>query len=74
MERFIQRLVQFEPILGMSTLGIILQVPVVSMRSILELMGGRQVSNEEDSEAMRSFIVRCWNSDLCFFFLTCQMS
>jgi hypothetical protein len=59
LERFIQRLVQFEPILGMSTLGIILKVPVVSMRSILELMDGRRVSDEDDAEAMRTFIIRC---------------
>lgn len=59
MERFIQRLIQFEPMLGISTLGIMLGVPVVSMRSILELMGGRPVSDEDDADAMRNFIMRC---------------
>lgn len=59
MERLIQRLIQFEPMLGMATLGIMLQVPVVSMQSILELTSGQQVSNEEEADAMRNFVVKC---------------
>lgn len=34
---FVQRMVQYEPLLGMATLGLLLKVPVVSMRSILEV-------------------------------------
>ena len=59
LERFIQRLIQFEPMLGMATLGILLKVPVVSMRSVLELMGGHPVSNSEDADAMLSYVTRC---------------
>jgi hypothetical protein len=59
LETYIQRLIQFEPMLGMATVGIMLKVPVVSMRSMLELMGGQEVSNKEDEEAMRSYLIRC---------------
>ncbi len=36
-ERFIQRLLRYEPLLGMATLCIELQVPVVSMDSVLQV-------------------------------------
>jgi hypothetical protein len=36
-ERLIQRLIQYEPLLAMSTLGICLDAPVVSMKSILQV-------------------------------------
>lgn len=58
LERFIQRMIQFEPMLGVATLGIMLQVPVVSMKSILELMGGRPVSNEVNSFPFLSVCVQ----------------
>jgi hypothetical protein len=58
-ERFIQRIVQLEPLLGISTLGIMLGAPVVSMRSILQLMNGNRVTDRDDAMAMRQFISRC---------------
>jgi hypothetical protein len=36
-ERLIQRLIQYEPLLGMATLGICMDVPVVSMQSIMQV-------------------------------------
>ena len=59
LERFIQRLVQFEPMLGICTLGIMMHVPVVSLKSILELLGGSPVSDQEDREAMHKFLMQC---------------
>lgn len=55
-ERFIQRAIQYEPLLGLATLGITMKVPVVSMKSIMQLMNGRSVSNKEDLKAMRKFV------------------
>ena len=55
-ERFLQRVVQYEPILGMNMLGIYMGVPVVSMSSILQLMNGQPVTNQEEREAMRKFV------------------
>lgn len=36
-ERFIQRILDYEPLLAMATLGITMNVPVVSMRSIMQV-------------------------------------
>jgi hypothetical protein len=36
-ERFIQRILQYEPLLGMATLGIELEAPVVSMQSMMQV-------------------------------------
>jgi hypothetical protein len=36
-ERVIQRLIQYEPLLGMATLGICMDAPVVSMQSIMQV-------------------------------------
>lgn len=58
-ERFIQRIVKLEPLLGICTLGLMLRVPVVSVRSILEVMNGRRVTDEDDRRAMRQYILLC---------------
>lgn len=55
-ERYIKRLIQLEPLLGMATVAMRLKVPVVSMYSIMQLFNGRQVTNREDREAMREFV------------------
>ena len=62
-ERYIQRIIQYEPLLGMVTLGICLKVPVVSMKSILQLMNGERVTNEEDRLAMYNFVKGSINSN-----------
>ncbi len=62
-ERFLQRIVQYEPVLGMNMLGIYMGVPVVSMSSILQLMNGQPVTNEEEREAMRKFVEGCISSN-----------
>lgn len=58
-ERFLQRMIRYELLLGMSTLCLMLRVPVVSMTSILQLMNGCAVSDPQDAEAMRQFLLQC---------------
>lgn len=58
-ERFIQRMIRYEPLLGMATLGLMLRVPVVSTTSILQLMNGCPISDKEDEMAMRKYILSC---------------
>ncbi len=58
-ERFIQRVIQYEPLLGMSTLGLMLKVPVVSVKSVLELMNGKPVTDQDDAHAMRQYVLHC---------------
>lgn len=58
-ERYIQRIVQLEPLLGVATLGLMLGVPVVSMRSILQLMNGNAVTDEDDALAMKQYLTQC---------------
>lgn len=54
--RYIERLIQYEPLIGMASLIIAMDVPVVSMHSIMELMNGQSVTNEGDRESMRKFV------------------
>lgn len=58
-ERFIQRIVSYEPLLGMATLGLILRVPVVSMTSVLQLLDGQEVTDKSDEKAMRNYLLQC---------------
>ena len=47
----------------MATLGIAMQVPVVSMKSIMELMNGRAVTSQTDLLAMRKFVQNALDSN-----------
>ena len=58
-ERFIQRIVSYEPLLGMATLGLILQMPVVSVTSVLQLLDGQTVTDKNDETALRNYLIRC---------------
>ena len=58
-ERFIQRILSYEPLLGMATLGLMLRVPVVSMTSVLQLLNGQAVTDKNDEIAMRNYLLRC---------------
>lgn len=42
-ERLIARLIQYEPLLAMATVGLALDVPVVPMHSLLQFFDGRRV-------------------------------
>lgn len=53
----VQRIVQYEPLLGMATLGLMLKVPVVSVRSILEVMNGRTVTDRDDAQVKKQGLV-----------------
>lgn len=57
-ERFLQRIVQLEPLMGISVLGLMLGAPVVSMRSVLQMLNGKEVSDKDDAMAMRQFLTR----------------
>ena len=62
-ERLIQRFLRFEPLLGLATLGISMKVPVVSIRSIMQLMNGRAVTDQRDLLAMRKFVQDALNDN-----------
>lgn len=58
-ERLVARLIQFEPLLGMATVGLCLDVPVVPMNSLLQFFDGRRVESPEDYELISSFYKSC---------------
>lgn len=58
-ERFIQRILSYEPLLGMATLALMLRVPVVSMTSALQLLNGQEISDKDDETALRNYLLRC---------------
>jgi hypothetical protein len=45
-ERLIARMIQYEPLLGMATLGLALDVPVVPMHSLLQFFDGKRVESQ----------------------------
>lgn len=63
-DRFLQRVVQFEPILAMATIGLCINVPVVSMLSIKQFLDGQHIDDRKDYNLLRNFCVACWNSQM----------
>lgn len=60
-ERLLARLIQFEPLLGMATIGLALDVPVVPMHSLLQFFDGRRVECIEDWQLISNFYKTCAN-------------
>lgn len=58
-ERLVSRLIQFEPLLGMATIGLCLNVPVVPIQSLLQFFDGQRVENIEDFELIKKFYHEC---------------
>jgi hypothetical protein len=58
-ERLLARLIQFEPLLGMATLGLTLNVPVVPMHSLLQFFDGRRVECHDDWVLISDFYKSC---------------
>ena len=63
-DRLIQRLVQFEPILALATIGLCIDVPVVSMLSIKQFLDGQTVDDREEYDQLRNFCALCWNKKM----------
>lgn len=55
-DRYIERLIQYEPLIGMASLIIAMDVPVVSMHSVMELLNRQHVTSDDDRESMRKFV------------------
>jgi hypothetical protein len=51
-DRFLQRVVQFEPLLAMATIGLNLDVPVVSILSIRQFLDGTYVDDRVEYELL----------------------
>jgi hypothetical protein len=63
-DRLIQRLVQFEPILALATIGLCIDVPVISMLSIKQFLDGQTVDDREEYDQLRNFCALCWNKKM----------
>lgn len=63
-ERFILRMIRFKPFLAMATIGIELQVPTVSIGSVLQLLDGKSIDDQRDYEKLRAFFQRCWDEKM----------
>lgn len=58
-ERLVSRLIQFEPLLGLATIGLCLNVPVVPIESLLQFFDGQRVESIEDFELIKKFYHEC---------------
>lgn len=58
-ERFLTRMIQYEPLLGMVVLGLALEVPVVSLESMLQFLDGKQIRDQDDFDLLQRFCERC---------------
>lgn len=54
------RMIRYEPLLGMATIGLTLDVPVVSLESLLQFFDGKQIKNQEDKELLKRFCQSCY--------------
>lgn len=62
-------MIQFEPLLGMATIGLALDVPVVPMHSLLQFFDGRRVECHDDWKLLSDFYKSCLEK-VIFFELT----
>ena len=63
-DRVLQRIVQFEPLLAMATVGLCMDVPVVSLLSIKQLFDGQYIDDREEYTLLRSFALSCWDKKM----------
>jgi hypothetical protein len=63
-DRIIQRMVQFEPLLAAATIGLCIDVPVVSILSIKQFLDGQYIDDRKEYELLRNFSMSCWNKNM----------
>jgi hypothetical protein len=59
-----QRMIQFEPLLAMATIGLNLDIPVLSMLSIKQFLDGQYVEDRIEYELLRKFVSSCWDKEM----------
>lgn len=60
--QLVQRLVKIGPLLCLSTIMPYLRLPVVSLRSVLQLLDGQRISDPKDYTMVRDFVSRALDS------------
>jgi hypothetical protein len=63
-ERLLSRLIQYEPLLGMATVGLTLDIPVISLDTLLLFFDGRPIINRAEYTVLRDFCLKCWETDM----------
>lgn len=63
-ERLLSRLIQYEPLLAMVTVGLTLDIPVVSLDTLLLFFDGRPIVNREEFVVLRDFCSKCWRDNM----------
>jgi hypothetical protein len=63
-DRVLQRMIQFEPLLAMATIGLCIDVPVVSMLSIKQFLDGQYIDDRKEYELLRNFGLSCWDKKM----------
>jgi hypothetical protein len=63
-DRLLQRMIQFEPLLAIATIGLCIDVPVVSMLSIKQFLDGQYIDDREDYTLLRNFGLSCWQKKM----------
>lgn len=58
-DHLLQRLLQYEPVLGIAVACISLDVPVIPLRSLLQFFDGAVVQSGDDLAAIREFVHDC---------------
>lgn len=63
-ERLISRLLQYESLLAITTIGIELDVPVISTESMFRFFNGVPIANREEYNILRTFCSKCFASNM----------
>jgi hypothetical protein len=63
-ERLIARLIQYEPLLAMTTIGLTLDIPVLSLETLLLFFDGRPIVNRSEYTILKDFVTKCWMGNM----------
>lgn len=63
-ERLISRLLQYESLLAITTIGIELDVPVISTESMFQFFNGVRITNRDEYNVLRTFCSKCYASNM----------
>jgi hypothetical protein len=63
-ERLLARSIQYEPLLAMATVGLTLDIPVISLDTLLLFFDGLPIVNREEFTVLKDFCSKCWQGNM----------
>lgn len=64
LDRVHQRIIQYEPLLAAATIGLCIDVPVVSILTIKQFLDGKYIDDRDEYQVLRKFCNACWTNKM----------